>query len=159
MNKPELNSILHDLHCLTYGWADRVKGIKQEPKPVKFSYLGLRGEMIVRYPDYREKTKRSRVYVHGADESILDNLNNRLNRPVTLWREIATKALAECGFMPESYGKLSWNQKAGCSMCPCSPGFVMAENFYGYDFFINIETADEDFYVADKNAPKRVVLI
>lgn len=159
MNNINLERMLHDLHCLTYGWADRVREIKQEPKPVKFTYLGLQGKVVVRYPDYREKLKRSRVYVHGTEESIFENLSNRLNRPVSLWREIATKALAECGFTPESYGKLSWSQKAGCSMCPCSPGFIMAENFYGYEFFIDVKTADEDFYIADKDAPKRVVLI
>lgn len=159
METMKFNTALHDLHCLTYGWADRIKGIKQEPKPVKFSYLGLRGEVFVRYPDYREKTKRSRVYVRGTNESIFDDFKNRLNRPQNLWREIAIKALAECGFTSEDYGKLSWSQKAGCSMCPCSPGFIMAENFYGYDFFIEVQNADEDFYIADKNALKRVALL
>jgi len=155
----KFNTELHDLHCLTYGWADRVKGIKKEAKPVKFTFLGLGCSVTVRYPDYTEKTKKSRIYVFGDEESVLDNLQNRLNRPVALWEMIAVKALEECGFGKEDYSKLKWSQKAGCSMCPCSPGFILQENFWGYDFFVSVEKVNEDFFIADKNVPKRIAIV
>lgn len=68
----------------------------------------------------RYTSSRSIVYVHPVGETLIDNLMNRRNRPIKLWRKYATEALAERGVQ---YSKLSWRQNAGCS-CGCSPGFI-----------------------------------
>ena len=65
------------------------------------------------------------VYVHIKDESLLDDLNNRRQRPYTTWKKevlpLAAKLIFdEMGLIMSS--KISWSQKLGCS-CPCSPGF------------------------------------
>lgn len=76
--------------------------------------------------NYKSFNKAPRVYVRVNDESIFDNLTNRRNRPVKLFRQAASKALTENGIYPK---KLRWSQYAGCS-CPCSPGFILDD----YDF-------------------------
>jgi len=75
----------------------------------------------VRTRSWNERADKGRIYVSIADETILENLQNRRNRPIKVWRAYATAALAELGY--ENI-QLSWNRNAGCSMCPCSPGFV-----------------------------------
>jgi hypothetical protein len=67
------------------------------------------------------RNARPRVYVWAKDENVLDNLANRRNRPVALYREAAGKALSLAGV---TYTKLRWSQQAGCP-CGCSPGFVL----------------------------------
>lgn len=70
---------------------------------------------------------RSRVYVWPESESILDNLQNRRNRPIKLFRQLALDGLASAGVKPENI-TLKWSQKCGCQ-CGCSPGFLVE----GYD--------------------------
>lgn len=68
----------------------------------------------------RYTTSRSIIYVHPVGETLIDNLINRRNRPIKLWREMAIRAL---NFSNIEFSKLSWRQNAGCS-CGCSPGFI-----------------------------------
>lgn len=157
MNTANIMTELHDLHCQTYGWKDRVKGTKKVAKPVQFNFLGVGCSMKVQYPDYSEKIKKSRVYVWVEDEGVLDNLNNRVNRPVVLWKEIALKGLREIGLTEEFTGGLKWSQYAGCS-CPCSPGFIIKENVMGYDFHISVKSNAPEAVVFDPDAPKRLVI-
>ena len=154
----DLNTKLHQLYCDTYGYADRIKGTRKPAKPVKFKFLGLKCEMKVDYPDYTERLKGSRIYVWLKNESIYDNLMNRRNRPSELYKEIVRKAFRTIDIDEETYGKLRWSQKAGCSMCPCSPGFII-DGIEGWTFHISVESQDEDVAVADINAPKPVVLL
>jgi hypothetical protein len=68
---------------------------------------------------------RPRVYVSGdTEESVLDHLNNRTNRPTKIWRKGALNLLNKWA-LPFATFELKWSQNAGCRMCPCSPGFVM----------------------------------
>ena len=55
-----------------------------------------------------------------------NDLKNRRCRPYTQWKKnlmpLAAKLIEEeTGLIMGS--KISWNQKLGCSFCPCSPGF------------------------------------
>lgn len=157
MNLENLTSELYDLYCQTYGVKDRIKGTKKTAKPVQFKFLGVDCSMKVQYPDYSAKIKKSRVYLSVEDEGLLDNLNNRVNRPVVLWKEIALKGLREIGLTEEVIGGLKWSQYAGCS-CPCSPGFIIKENVMGYDFFISVKSDASEAVVFDPDAPKRLVI-
>lgn len=69
--------------------------------------------------------RRSRVYVWPVGETILENLQNRRNRPVADYRRVVTKELRDAGL----HGELKWSQKAGCG-CGCSPGFVYEAPIY-----------------------------
>lgn len=64
---------------------------------------------------------KPRVYVSIQDESLAENLENRRNRPVKVYRDIVKQALQEIEVGVE---KLLWSQYAGCT-CACSPGFVL----------------------------------
>lgn len=75
--------------------------------------------------------KRNKIYVWVDGESLGENLVNRRNRPSTFYRNDVLPKLMEKMETehPEMYRKLKdekwlWNQSCGCSMCPCSPGFV-----------------------------------
>jgi predicted transcriptional regulator len=74
----------------------------------------------VRTRKWNEKADKGRIYISIEDESVLENLENRRNRPIKLWRAYATAALAELGYTDI---QLNWSQYAGCT-CACSPGFV-----------------------------------
>ena len=83
---------------------------------------------------------RSIVYVHPKGETILDNLMNRRNRPIKLFRQHAVEALAARKI---TYSKLSWNQRAGCP-CGCSPGFIaedvqMNGRYQALEVWVDIE--------------------
>lgn len=72
--------------------------------------------------DYQGRYGRQpRVYVSVEDESLIENLENRRNRPVKVYRDIVKQALQEVEIGVE---KLRWSQHAGCT-CACSPGFVL----------------------------------
>ena len=70
--------------------------------------------------------RQTNVYVHVKNEDITDDLKNRRCRPYTQWKKnlmpLAAKLIEEeTGLIMGR--KISWNQKLGCSFCPCSPGF------------------------------------
>jgi len=65
---------------------------------------------------------QTRVYVWPERETVMENLVNRRSRPYNEWRPLVLKELRDAGYQVE---KLQWNQKAGCTMCPCSPGFIV----------------------------------
>jgi len=85
---------------------------------VQISDITITPRHFSRPPRYT--TSRSIVYVHPVGETLIDNLMNRRNRPIKLYREQAIEALKERGV---EYSTLSWRQKAGCP-CGCSPGFI-----------------------------------
>lgn len=69
------------------------------------------------------------VFVWVKNESILENLVNRHNRPVDAYRSLLPEALSQGLDVPAYTGErwakqARWSQKAGCS-CPCSPGFKL----------------------------------
>lgn len=104
----------------------------------------------VKNTEWRDFSKKSRVFVWADDESILDNLQNRTRRPYEAWRVLAVKVLRQLVdqngrplWKPEHDAealRLRWSQRAGCS-CPCSPGFVIDSErtqLRGGDFHIHV---------------------
>ena len=72
-----------------------------------------------------------KIYVMIQNEPIIENLRNRKNRPYNIYKKVLLPQMLEIlkSQHPLIYGtikdnKWSWDQKCGCSMCPCSPGFV-----------------------------------
>jgi hypothetical protein len=74
---------------------------------------------------------KNKMYVFVANETLLDNIQNRRNRPYNIYKKEVIPVVMEKlkKKYPDYYEQLkdtkwSWNRKCGCSMCPCSPGFV-----------------------------------
>jgi len=106
-----------------------------------------------------------RVYVDVPNETILENIANRRNRPWTEWKKHVMPTVMEA--LPEMFAasylqttngpwqmmrmhdsaiKPRWSQKAGCSMCPCSPGFIIPDVRppYGYDASLWVHVGIDD---------------
>ena len=68
-----------------------------------------------------------RIYIFPKGESILDNFFfGRHNRPFKMYRErILPTVFERVGWPADT--KVRWSPKAGCKMCPCSPGFVVTQ--------------------------------
>jgi hypothetical protein len=71
-----------------------------------------------------------KIYVWVKNESVLDNLINRRNRPVDEYKNKVIPVAMEIlkNSYPEVYevvknNKWKFSQKCGCT-CSCSPGFV-----------------------------------
>lgn len=86
------------------------------------SYYGRKGE------PYRDSNK---AYIWVSGESVLENLQNRHSRPSKFYQdnvlpEILKQVAAQNpGFGIDTNAKdWGWRSKCGCSMCPCSPGFI-----------------------------------
>lgn len=70
------------------------------------------------------KQQRPRVYVSPKGETVMENLfYGRRNRPVKIYRAAAQETIA---LMYGPNAKAHWSQHAGCSTCPCSPGFIIS---------------------------------
>jgi hypothetical protein len=81
-----------------------------------------------RHGSYAEQRRayeaHPRLYIHVKDEGVLANFANRTSRPVTLYRSVLPEILRAAGLDPARV-QVRWSQYAGCTMCPCSPGFVL----------------------------------
>ena len=68
-------------------------------------------------------------------ESVIENLENRRNRPVQEYKELLLDLLYKEGI---TNVKPVWSQRCGCK-CGCSPGFRLngLDNYYK-DFFIDV---------------------
>ena len=95
---------------------------REEVVTVTINGVEQQAEVRVRYAMNERYGKKPRVYVDVADEGLIENLENRRNRPVKLYSQIVKTALTEAGIGIE---KLLWSQYAGCT-CACSPGFVLS---------------------------------
>ena len=67
--------------------------------------------------------RKPKIYFNPEKETILENLENRRSRPYKEWQKLIPEALKRAGIPDPGY-KWKWDPKAGCRMCPCSPGFV-----------------------------------
>jgi len=65
------------------------------------------------------------IYVSTEDYSVMENLVNRTNRPYQEWKPVVKKMLEDDFDIDTSKVTISWSQRAGCTMCPCSPGFII----------------------------------
>lgn len=90
---------------------------------------------------YREWVKGTQIYVHEKGETLVENFINRRNRPVDVYRDAAYAAIK---LFPELDGhKLRWSVHAGCSMCPCSPGFMLKDSdLHSFRFCIDNKPVD-----------------
>ena len=86
--------------------------------------------------DYKEWVKQTRIYIWPQGESVLQNLENRRQRPYTTYKKEVIPAVLEKMGMPADT-KLRWSQYAGCS-CPCSPGFIV-DGHSLHDVHVTIE--------------------
>jgi hypothetical protein len=91
----------------------------------------------------REYESATRIYVSEDGESVLDNLMSRTGRPVGAYRAAVKEILPTLGL--DGY-KIQWSQKAGCSMCPCSPGFILKDP-EGKRFRYEPETGPCDIWI------------
>lgn len=89
--------------------------------------------------------KRNKMYIFVKKETIIDNLINRRSRPYDEYKKNIIPKVMEIikEKYPETYelvkdSKWSWKQNCGCSMCPCSPGFV-ASTEGNMNIFVDIE--------------------
>lgn len=96
----------------------------------------------------REYDKLPRIYVRTesqAAETVLDDMNNRTRRPHAVYRA-ALKAMFAGAHIEKYVGGLRWDQYAGCSMCPCSPGFVVQRAqdapFRRYDIWVTLRSTE-----------------
>lgn len=83
--------------------------------------------------EFNKFNSDSRAYVHAKGETIWQNLNNRRNRPISLYRSMLLEA------HPELEGRIRWSQNAGCS-CGCSPGFII-------DHVVRVDGTPADIYL------------
>lgn len=89
-------------------------------------------------PMSRQKTGHCYFFLTG--ESILENLQNRRNRPNKEFRKLLPEVFKKTQFenlWNEGHIKANWSQYCGCS-CSCSPGFRLT-GLYGYNIFVDIE--------------------
>lgn len=84
----------------------------------------------------------SRVFVDFG-EDVWTHLANRRSRDYNTLRPLIAAKLTELGI---EFTKLRWNRYAGCSMCPCSGGFIIEDGKSwrndGKDYWAKIETVD-----------------
>lgn len=84
----------------------------------------------------RDSNSRPRIYIHPEGETIHENLQNRRDRPYTIYKkEVLPQLFRTLGLNPK---KLGWSQKAGCTMCPCSPGFVVQSRDIPFDIHVTV---------------------
>lgn len=86
-----------------------------------------------------------KMYIFIKDESLIDNLMNRRDRPYNEYKKhIIPKVMKVIQTQdPALYDKLkdskwSWDKYNGCTMCPCSPGFVVKGKYETVDIFVSI---------------------
>ena len=113
--------------------------------------VNIRGETV--FNRYGEpKKKHDKLYIWTTGETIMENLVNRRSRPYDYYkREVIPQLMEKLKEeRPKVYDKLkdvkwSWNKNCGCSMCPCSPGFIGDVNRgYGklYSISVNVTVTD-----------------
>lgn len=86
-------------------------------------------------PNAHNYFHRARIYVTPANETVMENLvHGRHTRPYNQFKkDILPKLFKMLGLHNVEAG---WSQKAGCSTCPCSPGFIVKSDNVPYDIFV-----------------------
>lgn len=101
--------------------------------------MEVQAKIRSRPPTEPRRGNHPRVYVFVDGETMAQNFASRTDRPVATYRKAAKQALADMGIE----GTLRWDQHAGCSMCPCSPGFVMSGSGMQFaDVYVTITDLD-----------------
>lgn len=75
-------------------------------------------------PIQESKRKTAHLYIFPTQESIVENLLQRRERPYKNWYTLIPQILKKAGLTEKEIKEVdaSWSQKCGCS-CGCSPGF------------------------------------
>lgn len=79
---------------------------------------------------------RARVYIWPEGENVVENMQNRRERPYNVYKTEVLPMLFRLLGIPSST-KLNWSQKAGCS-CPCSPGFIDNNEVLAFDIHVMV---------------------
>lgn len=95
-------------------------------------------------PIERYTQTKSKLFVFIEGENVLENMQNRMSRPVAEYRKLLAPIFQMLGVE-----KAMWSQHAGCRMCPCSPGFVLDRRVHIDDFYLG-----NDIYITIKGGPK-----
>lgn len=80
-------------------------------------------EKIERRPRYAKGDKRRIFFSPPPGEGTLEQMFARRHRPYREYRKLLPQVFEMAGMPADS--KASWSQRAGCSFCPCSPGFLV----------------------------------
>ena len=91
-----------------------------------------------RHEEMGEKPHTAGLYFFPPDESVMDNLVNRHDRPYKEYRKLINEALVKAGvadLIPHI--KASWSKYCGCT-CGCSSGFKL-RGLYGKDIFVDLK--------------------
>jgi hypothetical protein len=78
-----------------------------------------------------KKQTSPKMYLYINNESLVENLINRRNRPYNEYKKLIIPKVMESisKTHPELFARIKnvkwgWDRYCGCSMCPCSPGFI-----------------------------------
>lgn len=85
---------------------------------------------------HRAYHKHPRLHIFVSGETLIENIQNRKSRPHQIYRAVLPAIFKQVG-LPEDT-KASWSQYAGCT-CPCSPGFVLKDNYDHFDIYVDIK--------------------
>lgn len=85
------------------------------------------------------KSGKSVIYVDVKGETFWENFACRTSRPASLWKKPIIEAFSKKYFGANAVDLtgMHWYAKAGCSMCPCSPGFILPHH-RGVDFWVSL---------------------
>lgn len=82
------------------------------------------------------RTAKGRMFVEHKGETLVENLGARLNRDHRFYRRAIVPAVRKHLRLPDEV-KFTWTQMAGCTRCPCSPGFVL-EGVVGTSIWVTL---------------------
>lgn len=88
----------------------------------------------------RTQNHKTRIFFWPEGESIFEQLTTRHIRPSTQWKKMIPTVCEKLG-VDASKVNAHWSSKAGCSMCPCSPGFVIdgwVDGIGGHDIHVKV---------------------
>lgn len=83
--------------------------------------------------EYDEET---RIYFSHRGENMAENFLNRRARPITIYKSYIGPVLEALGLPVNT--KVRWSSKAGCKMCPCSPGFIVTGDRNHRDVWVTL---------------------
>jgi hypothetical protein len=87
--------------------------------------------------DYKSYISKPRIYVSVAGDTLLDSLAARGTRPPKQFRTLAVPAaLAALGLAADT--RVTFSHYAGCSMCPCSPGYIVEDKSKRADVWVTL---------------------
>lgn len=92
-------------------------------------------------PGTELKYHRPRIYVSPDGETVMENFTEgRHTRPYTLYKQEVLPQLFRVLGLDSQFPtvKVGWSQKAGCTMCPCSPGFIVKDGNVPFDIHVTV---------------------